>query len=40
MNTCDLYMQSLVILKEIRISRHLTQEQLAQISGLNVRTIQ
>tara|TARA_B100001063_G_C16746706_1_gene547949 strand:+ start:1014 stop:1475 length:462 start_codon:yes stop_codon:yes gene_type:complete len=29
-----------MILKEIRISRRLTQEQLAQISGLNVRTIQ
>ena len=29
-----------MILKQIRISRHLSQEQLAQISGLNVRTIQ
>jgi transcriptional regulator with XRE-family HTH domain len=29
-----------MILKEIRISRHFSQEQLAQISGLNVRTIQ
>lgn len=29
-----------MILKEIRISRHLSQEQLAQMSGLNVRTIQ
>ncbi|PAJ71725.1 transcriptional regulator [Pseudoalteromonas sp. NBT06-2] len=29
-----------MILKELRISRHLSQEQLAQISGLNVRTIQ
>jgi transcriptional regulator with XRE-family HTH domain len=29
-----------MILKEMRISRHLSQEQLAQISGLNVRTIQ
>ena len=29
-----------MILKELRISRHLTQEQLAQMSGLNVRTIQ
>jgi transcriptional regulator with XRE-family HTH domain len=29
-----------MILKEQRISRHLSQEQLAQMSGLNVRTIQ
>lgn len=29
-----------MIIKELRISRHLSQEQLAQISGLNVRTIQ
>jgi transcriptional regulator with XRE-family HTH domain len=29
-----------MILKELRISHHLSQEQLAQISGLNVRTIQ
>lgn len=29
-----------MILKQIRISRHLSQEQLAQMSGLNVRTIQ
>ena len=29
-----------MILKELRISRHFSQEQLAQISGLNVRTIQ
>ncbi|NQZ90144.1 MAG: helix-turn-helix transcriptional regulator [Colwellia sp.] len=29
-----------MILKQIRISRHFSQEQLAQISGLNVRTIQ
>ena len=29
-----------MILKELRISRHLSQEQLAQMSGLNVRTIQ
>ena len=29
-----------MILKQMRISRHLSQEQLAQISGLNVRTIQ
>jgi transcriptional regulator with XRE-family HTH domain len=29
-----------VILKQLRISRHLSQEQLAQMSGLNVRTIQ
>jgi transcriptional regulator with XRE-family HTH domain len=29
-----------MILKEIRISRSFSQEQLAQISGLNVRTIQ
>ena len=29
-----------MILKQLRISRHLSQEQLAQISGLNVRTIQ
>lgn len=27
-------------LKDLRISRHLSQEQLAQMSGLNVRTIQ
>jgi transcriptional regulator with XRE-family HTH domain len=29
-----------MILKQLRISRHYSQEQLAQISGLNVRTIQ
>jgi transcriptional regulator with XRE-family HTH domain len=29
-----------VILKQLRIGRHLSQEQLAQMSGLNVRTIQ
>ncbi|KQV45898.1 MULTISPECIES: helix-turn-helix domain-containing protein [unclassified Duganella] len=29
-----------MILKKIRISRNLSQEQLAQMSGLNVRTIQ
>jgi len=29
-----------MILKELRISRHYSQEQLAQMSGLNVRTIQ
>ncbi|GAA6153956.1 helix-turn-helix domain-containing protein [Pseudoteredinibacter isoporae] len=29
-----------MILKEIRLSRHLTQEQLAEISGLSARTIQ
>lgn len=29
-----------MILKELRICRHLSQEQLAQMSGLNVRTIQ
>jgi transcriptional regulator with XRE-family HTH domain len=29
-----------MILKELRISRHLSQDQLAQMSGLNVRTIQ
>lgn len=29
-----------MILKKLRISRHLSQEQLAQLSGLNVRTIQ
>ncbi|WP_019677205.1 helix-turn-helix domain-containing protein [Arsukibacterium perlucidum] len=29
-----------MILKELRISRHISQEQLAQMSGLNVRTIQ
>ena len=29
-----------MILKQIRISRNLSQEQLAQMSGLNVRTIQ
>jgi transcriptional regulator with XRE-family HTH domain len=29
-----------VILKQLRLSRHLSQEQLAQMSGLNVRTIQ
>ncbi|MEW6997382.1 helix-turn-helix domain-containing protein [Colwelliaceae bacterium BS250] len=29
-----------MILKELRISRHFSQEQLAQMSGLNVRTIQ
>lgn len=28
------------ILKPLRISRHISQEQLAQMSGLNVRTIQ
>lgn len=29
-----------MILKQLRISRHMTQDQLAQMSGLNVRTIQ
>ena len=29
-----------MILKQMRISRHLSQEQLAQMSGLNVRTVQ
>ena len=29
-----------MILKQIRISRHISQEHLAQMSGLNVRTIQ
>jgi transcriptional regulator with XRE-family HTH domain len=29
-----------MILKQIRISQHLSQEQLAEMSGLNVRTIQ
>ena len=29
-----------MILKELRISHHYSQEQLAQMSGLNVRTIQ
>ncbi len=29
-----------MILKELRLSRHISQEQLAQMSGLNVRTIQ
>jgi len=29
-----------MILKQLRISRHFTQEQLAEFSGLNVRTIQ
>jgi transcriptional regulator with XRE-family HTH domain len=29
-----------MILKELRISRHISQEQLAQMSGLSVRTIQ
>ncbi len=29
-----------MILKELRITRHLSQEQLAQMSGLSVRTIQ
>ena len=29
-----------MILKQLRLSRHLSQEQLAQMSGLNVRTIQ
>lgn len=29
-----------MILKELRISRNLSQEQLAQMSGLNIRTIQ
>ena len=29
-----------MILKQLRISRYLSQEQLAQMSGLNVRTIQ
>ena len=29
-----------MILKQLRISQHLSQEQLAQMSGLNVRTIQ
>ncbi|WP_347329650.1 helix-turn-helix domain-containing protein [Marinimicrobium locisalis] len=29
-----------MILKQLRLSQHLSQEQLAQMSGLNVRTIQ
>ena len=29
-----------MILKQLRISRHISQDQLAQMSGLNVRTIQ
>lgn len=29
-----------MILKQLRIGRHLSQEQLAQMSGLNVRTVQ
>jgi DNA-binding XRE family transcriptional regulator len=29
-----------MILKQLRLSRHISQEQLAQMSGLNVRTIQ
>ena len=29
-----------MILKQLRLSRHLSQEQLATMSGLNVRTIQ
>lgn len=29
-----------MILRQLRLSRHLSQEQLAQMSGLNVRTIQ
>jgi transcriptional regulator with XRE-family HTH domain len=29
-----------MILKQLRIGRHLSQEQLAQMAGLNVRTIQ
>ena len=29
-----------MILKQLRLSRHLSQEQLANMSGLNVRTIQ
>ncbi len=29
-----------MILKQLRIGRHLSQEQLAEMSGLNVRTIQ
>ncbi len=29
-----------MILKQLRVSRLLSQEQLAQMSGLNVRTIQ
>ena len=29
-----------MILKELRISRHFSQDQLAQMSGLNIRTIQ
>jgi len=29
-----------MILKELRLCKHLSQEQLAQMSGLNVRTIQ
>ena len=29
-----------MILKQVRINQHLSQEQLAQMSGLNVRTIQ
>tara|TARA_Y100000034_G_scaffold120807_1_gene164195 strand:+ start:1571 stop:2056 length:486 start_codon:yes stop_codon:yes gene_type:complete len=32
--------QTEMILKQLRMSRHLTQEQLAEMSGLNVRTIQ
>jgi len=31
---------AIMILKQLRIGRHLTQDQLAQMSGLNVRTIQ
>lgn len=29
-----------MIVKQLRLSRHLSQEQLARMSGLNVRTIQ
>ena len=29
-----------MILKKLRISQHLSQEQLAQMAGLNIRTIQ
>ncbi len=29
-----------MILKQLRISKHLSQDQLAQMSGLNIRTIQ
>jgi transcriptional regulator with XRE-family HTH domain len=41
MNTWGSPLQgSEMILKQLRLSRHLSQEQLAQMSGLNVRTIQ